>query len=190
MLLSHQKMLPEKTLVREETQIYWIETVNHKNFSYENEKAHELFTACLDSVVKMFDNMRVVKIKEFWNKTDSELVINNRFTKVGLQTYWKAMDASFKFNVLKQRDYLIRTNFKQMKTKIGNSVGKKLTEGKSHTAVRREDQNVTGHDMSSDQEDFDPRTLMEDMHKLFRSHRLWRECDRDAFDNFHESLGF
>ena len=94
MIGSKLKQLPIKAQPREETQIYWIEPALHKNFSVE-------MIACMDTVIKEHDNMRLLKIKEFWNKADGDLVINNRFTKDGLLTYWKAMDASFRFNVLK-----------------------------------------------------------------------------------------
>ena len=102
MLASKQKSLPFKALARESTQIYWIETANHKNFSLENERAWKTFVACLDTVIKTYDNMRLLKVKEFWSKTDDDLVLNNRFTKQGISTYWRAMDASFRFNVLKE----------------------------------------------------------------------------------------
>ena len=65
--------------------------------------------------------MRLIKIKEFWDRADNELVMNNSFTKSGLATYWRALDASFKFNVLKRRDYLIRTNFRQLKSKCSQA---------------------------------------------------------------------
>ena len=111
-----QSQLPEHAIPHEEAQLYWIETASHRYFS--NNQTRNIFVACVESVIKEHDNMCLLKIKEFWNKTDDDLVMNNRFTKQGLLTYWEAMDASFKFSVIKCCDFLIRSSFRQLKTKV------------------------------------------------------------------------
>ena len=129
--------LPAKAQPCEETQIYWIQPVNHNNFSVENVQVRDIFSACLDYVIKDYDNMRVLKIKEFWSKTDSDLVYNNRLTKDGLLTYWRAMDATFKFNVLKRRDYVIHTKFKQLKVKVPFNKEKKVSSETDKRQVKK-----------------------------------------------------
>ena len=117
LLLCKQKQMPIRALATNDIQIYWIEAATHNNFAFEMNQMYSVFTACVDTVVKEYDNMRLLKIREFWNKSDEELVFNNKFTKTGLLTYWKVMDATFRFNILKRREYLIRVNFRQIKTK-------------------------------------------------------------------------
>ena len=53
----------------------------------------------MESVIKQESSlMRVIKLKEHWDSKDSLLVINDRITEMGMIAYWKAIDASFKFN--------------------------------------------------------------------------------------------
>ena len=76
--------------------------------------------------------MRVLKLRESWNHKDDTLVLNNRFTKQGAQAYWKAMDASFKFNLKKHEDFITRFNFRALKAvseKPGMHVKKRAQEG-------------------------------------------------------------
>ena len=94
-------------------------------------------------MLKEYPNMRLLKIKEFWDHLDNDLVMNNSFTKLGMATYWRAMDASFKFNVLKRRDYLIRTSFKQLKS---------IPEGEFGTKKRKF--NECSHEKSINQKSF------------------------------------
>ena len=66
------------------------------------------FNLSLESVVKQETNMRVIKLKEFWDSKDSQLVINDRITEVGMAAYWNAMDASVKFNILRREQYVTK----------------------------------------------------------------------------------
>ena len=128
MLCTKRKGLPEKALPTDKTQIYWIEAANHKNFSSENVQAREIFNNCLDMVIKTYDNMRLLRIKELWSCEDEDLVMNNRFTKCGLAVFWRVVDSSFKFNVLKCKDFLIRSKFRQLKNKTGTMLQKNMLD--------------------------------------------------------------
>ena len=77
MLLKKLQLLPVKAQPKDDLQIYWIEPANHKNFALENVRSRETFAACMDMVIKEYDNMQLLKIKEFWNKNDHDLVMNN-----------------------------------------------------------------------------------------------------------------
>ena len=61
--------------------------------------------------------MRVLKLRDYWDKNDDNLVMNNRFTKQGLSAYWKSLDASFKFNLKKREDFIIRHQFQALKSR-------------------------------------------------------------------------
>ena len=82
----HQRWndLPTKARLPAKTQIYMVESVNHDNFKYQNQQARSTFSKCLEVTAKLHDSMRVLKIKDFWDRLDDNLVMNNRFTKLGL----------------------------------------------------------------------------------------------------------
>ena len=109
--------LPPAALLDDAPQIYWVEPVNHVNFDADNKQMREKFGACLDSVSKIFSNMRCLKIRNPWDKNDANLVINNRITKNGLSVYWKTIDASFSFNVKKREEFLIRSKYRAIRAK-------------------------------------------------------------------------
>ena len=216
MILIKQKSLPVKARPHDEVQLYWIQPANHKNFFYKNEQARDTFSACLDSVLREYDNMRLLKIKEFWSKTDHDPVMNNRLTTDGLYTYWRAMDVSFQFNVLKRRDFLIRSGFKQLKTKVQN--GKVISTNKRPGAVVTEegssdlphqskvskfssihdctmnDHGIAQPDTCSGgtppQRSNSMATMFEDMQEFFRHHQEWCQNRREGFDSFHRRFQF
>ena len=66
------------------------------------------FNLCLESVVKNTTNMRVIKMKELWAPQNQNLVNNNKITRIGLSTYWKSVDAAFRFNIQKREEYMTR----------------------------------------------------------------------------------
>ena len=106
--------LPKKARNDELTQFYWVTAANHGAFDFVDRKARDKFNLCVESVVKGFDNMRTIKIKEKWCFDDTNLVVNNRFTNAGFAHYWQAIDASFEYNVAKRRDFLICANFRTL----------------------------------------------------------------------------
>ena len=61
--------------------------------------------------------MRVLKLREFWNKNDDNLMINNHFTKAGIAAYWCSLDALFHFNIKKREEFMIRNKFRAFKSK-------------------------------------------------------------------------
>ena len=103
-------------------QVYWVEPIGHTNFDYIDQQVREVFTHCLEANCKIHENMRVLKLREFWNKHDDSLVVNNRFTKLGLAAYWRSIDASFKFNLAKRDEFLVRAKFRTLRAKQDRQV--------------------------------------------------------------------
>ena len=96
---------------------YWVAAPIHSFFTQESNQQRIKFNLALDSVVRTFPNMRIIRMKSFWDSKDSKLVINNRMTETGLTNYWASVDATFRFNVLKREAFLA----KQVSTGKGNS---------------------------------------------------------------------
>ena len=78
-------------------------------------KVREQFTKCLEANCHAFDDMRVLRIRDYWDRNDDNLVYNNQMSKVGVFTYWKVMDASFQYNIKKRNEFLIRSKFRSLK---------------------------------------------------------------------------
>ena len=160
----HQK-LSLKARLAEKTQVYWVESVNHDNFDYINQQVRETFSQCLEATSKSHETMRVLKMQEFWNKKDDNLVLNNRFTKQGLVTYWKAMDASIQFSVKKREQFFIRMKFCSLRSATETA---KVTRGRVMRPTSEDFQEIphgqfVTDEMSSSQED--------DIQHFFRHHR-------------------
>ena len=108
------QQLPAKVTKLEYPMVYWIAAPHHKNFC--DGEARTKFNLCLESVLKLYDNMRIARIKEVWDFKDLSIVDEdtNCLTPEGILTYWKAVDAALKFNITKFREFLIRKNFNEL----------------------------------------------------------------------------
>ena len=103
MVKDYKDKLPAKTLDEDSPFIYWVEAVRHNNFDTNENEVHNKFNLCLESVVKTYNIMRMVKIKEVWNFNDSILVTRNRMTAEGTLKYYQALDSVLKFNINKRK---------------------------------------------------------------------------------------
>ena len=118
MIKNRYEQLPVKARTAEITQqVYWMLSVTHMNFDAKDKQARDHFNLCPKSVVKTYTNMRTMKMKENWSFNDSTLVTNNHITSAGYNQYWKAIDASFKFNVQKRQEFLVRLHFRNLQEK-------------------------------------------------------------------------
>ena len=88
--------------------LYWVSAPTHSYFSKARNSLRIKFNLSLESVMKTFDNMRAIKIKEHWDSRDSTLVINDKITEFGMTSYWRAVDATFRFNVLRRESYITK----------------------------------------------------------------------------------
>ena len=59
---------------------YWVAAPTHSYMSKERNNLHIKFNLALDSVLKLYDSMRIIRLKEHWDTKDSNLVVNDRFT--------------------------------------------------------------------------------------------------------------
>ena len=88
--------------------IYWVTAPIHSYFSKERNNLRIKFNLSLESVIRQQENMRVIKMKQFWESKDSHLVINDRMTESGLTAYWMAVDATFKYNSQRHEAYVAK----------------------------------------------------------------------------------
>ena len=96
---SRKKQIPKKSYNDDLPFFYWVAAPTHSCFSKERNNLRIKFNLSLDSVIRAHqENMRIIRIKDLWNTSDSLLVINDRMTTMGLSAYWNAIDASFQFN--------------------------------------------------------------------------------------------
>ena len=142
-LQKRRMQLPKKARLEECTQVYWVEPVNHNNFDYTNQQIREKLAGCLDANSKNCpgDAVRTLKLRDYWDKADDNLVYNDRFTRAGLAAYWKSLDASFQFNVCKRNDFIIRNRFRALKTKSDEKParhGQTMKSGQEDTADKDE----------------------------------------------------
>ena len=114
---QRQQQLPAKAQSKRNPQLYWAALPLHADFSNENNSCREIFNACLESVIKVFDDMRILKLKELWDVVETDLVKNDSFTPAGVSLYWKVINASVKFNIQKHEEFNIRRDFRILKLK-------------------------------------------------------------------------
>ena len=102
------KDLPKKSSRDLDPFFYWVTVPMHSFFSKERNQLHIKFNLSLEPVIRTYDNMRVIKLKDSWNSKDSTLVINNKFSEAGMTCYWSAIDTSVKFNVLRRELFIAK----------------------------------------------------------------------------------
>ena len=130
---ERKQQLPPKALKDDSPQVYWIAAPMHNHWSDEEFQMRIKFNNCLDSVAAVYGNwMRVIKLKEPWALDDSRLVVNNKFTTLGLQIYWKSIDAAFKFNYEKKIEFEARENYRKLLKKRGHKSQEELASGDTH----------------------------------------------------------
>ena len=110
MIDDHKSKLPTKCKKEDYPFFYWIALPHHKNF---NNNIRSKFNSTLDTIVKLYSEMRIALIKEHWDFDDDNLVSRNNLTRRGTYQYWKAIDASLKFNIGKRSRILGKQNQKR-----------------------------------------------------------------------------
>ena len=100
-----------------ETIIYWSAVPSHKNYSFELRAQIAKFNNCLESVLKLYNNMRLIKIKKDWDYDNVNLVnVHGRLTHQGIDQVCEAVDASVKFNFSKRTEFLAKSAVSQNMT--------------------------------------------------------------------------
>ena len=99
--------LPKKAVRDDYPQLYFVAPPKHKRFGDNN--AQQTLLNCMETTVKIYDNVPLIKMIELWNFNDEELVDDDgHITSLGLTTYWVSIDAAVAFNVKKRDEYLSR----------------------------------------------------------------------------------
>ena len=98
--------IPEKA--NREVFFYWVSAPLHSYFSKDRNNLRVMFNLSLDSVICTQNNMRVVKIKELWDPKDSTLVINDWITEASMSCYWRAVDATVRYNINRRHLYMAK----------------------------------------------------------------------------------
>ena len=63
-ITNQLQALPMRAVRQGEPIVYWPAIPTHQDFSYGKKTLIAKFNNCLDSVIKLYDNMRIIKIKE------------------------------------------------------------------------------------------------------------------------------
>ena len=117
--------------------IYWVTAPIHAFFSKERNNLRLKFNLSLESVIRQRENMRVMKLKDFWNTKDSLLVVNDRITEMGMIAYYNAVDASFKYNSTRREAYIAKQQQSVSQTERSSS-----THDEMQDFFRRHNKNV------------------------------------------------
>ena len=139
LISEYKKKLIPKAKDQDEPFIYWIQAVRHKNFDYVVNDTRNKFNLCLESVVRDYNTMRVVKIKEIWNMEDSALVTNNRITVEGTLKLWESIDAVVKFNIRKRKEFLAKKFLDKVGVAHSHTLGQNPGDMKNFFKKRRLD---------------------------------------------------
>ena len=106
MITTKKSYLPAKAVEEHEPTVYWTAMPTHKNFTDNDSRIK--FCNTLESIVKTLADMWVIKIKEHWDFHDENLVVNNRMLSSGTAAYWRGIDSTFRFNVVKREEFLAK----------------------------------------------------------------------------------
>ena len=169
-LKERRESLPINTVNPDQTQVYWVEPANHAAFSKKEREIREKFLVCLDASTKVCDNVRILKIREPWDRLDPNLVQNDGFTKNGLALYWKAIDASFAFNVKKRDEILIRSRFRNLKQKTDKPADTRSRISTSSRVIKQDQLKTTDHEDQPDDTQED-----DDILRFFQRHRTFQD---------------
>ena len=94
-LLINKKLdkLPTKNKLDDPPQVYWCGAVTHRDFSDQEKEVRNKFNKCLETNVKKYKSMRMIRFKEKWNYKEPILVSNNSVSIAGQFIYWQSVDA-------------------------------------------------------------------------------------------------
>ena len=114
MIQTRWKQLPTKAKEDVPPMFYWVSPVKNVGFTEATAQARDKLSLCLESMMKIYSNMRTLKFEDGWDQLDSNLVVNDRFTANSLHMYWKALDASFLFNFKKRGEFVTHDNYRKL----------------------------------------------------------------------------
>ena len=134
-ITKSEELLPEKARRPPgEPIIYWTAIPSHKLYSHDLRVEISKFNNCLESVIKVHKNMRLIKLKDGWNYEDTNLVTHyGRVTHQGFHQMWYATDSSVQFNLNKRAEYINRA-FQNSEVSLNSNTAAELSQhhGESH----------------------------------------------------------
>ena len=92
-----KEKLPDKASKEGWPHITWIAPVVHEKFHAEDNQLRKKFTGALETMVLFQKNMSVLKLFKVWDTKDLSLVVGDKFTAVGQDRYWAALDRTLRF---------------------------------------------------------------------------------------------
>ena len=103
LILAKKSYLPRKAVMQNNPIVYWVALPTHKGMGYDDTLMRTKFNLTMETVVRQYTNMRVLKLKDPWDNNDDNNITNQgKFTTKGLVAYWKALDNAFRFNYQKR----------------------------------------------------------------------------------------
>ena len=132
--------LPTKNKFDDPPQVYWCGAVTHHDFSDQEKEVRNKFNKCLETNVKKYESMRMIRFKEKWNHEEPFLVSNDAVSITGQLIYWQSVDVAVAFNVEKHRQFLVCEKYRLLQLKRhmeeeGNSYSRKTMKYGSRAAT-------------------------------------------------------
>ena len=111
---ERKQKLPENTQRPNEPFIYWTIAPTHSGFVIKKNDLRQKLNLCLQMTCRQFEMIRVVKFKDIWQYDDTSSVEANKITEEGMSKYWRALDATVRFNIAKREVYLAKCKFQEL----------------------------------------------------------------------------
>ena len=105
---TRKEQLPIKAKESTEPCTYWCLAPTHHNFNQQRNDLRKKLNFCLESLLKGWQDMRVIKLKK-WDFNDVQLVSNDKITLKGLFVYWESIDQTLKYNISHHELYLAKS---------------------------------------------------------------------------------
>ena len=129
-LTQRMDQLPKKC--KKDVFFYWVNAPTHSAFSKANNNLRVKFNLSLESVIRTYKNMRIIRLKDGWDSKDSTLVVHDKISEPGLSAYWNAVDSMFKFNAEKRQIYLAKISAQKQSENLQLSDVKLKSEMSTH----------------------------------------------------------
>ena len=126
-----KQKLPNKAKREHFPQIYWTPALTHKRF-FKGNVLQNKFNLRLESIVKLYPTMRVLKFKHTWCFEDDNLMHQNgTLSATGKGAYWAAVDQALKYNFEKKEEFLARVLIAQKRPQNDMVNQRQLTQKKA-----------------------------------------------------------
>ena len=105
-LIDDKKLKLAKRAYRDgEPFIYWTVDPMHNRFCFaKNDFRHKYNQA----TSRKFQGVRIIKLKDHWDPSNTSLVTNDKITDEGIAAYWHSINSAVKFNLNKRDLFLAK----------------------------------------------------------------------------------